>query len=60
MPKGWKCQAPQTGRFSNFLYEGGDGKSISESKRSHWNLLRKKIDRTSVKEVLPMLMSGTP
>jgi len=33
---------------------------VSEIGRGHWSLLRKKIDRTSDKEVLPMLLSGSP
>jgi len=53
-------QAPQTGRLSQLLYEQGNRKCISEVGRSNWGLLRKKIDRTSVEEVLPMLLSGSP
>jgi len=46
--------------LSELLYEQGNRKCISEVGRSNWGLLRKKIDRTSVEEVLPMLLSGSP
>ena len=34
MPKGLKCLAPQTGRLSQLLYEGGDEKSVSKKSMS--------------------------
>ena len=43
MPKGWKLSAPPTERFSNFLYEGRNGKNTSTLRKNnnYLNLIKK-------------------